>query len=79
MRRAHSRNEKDSRVRMDLAVVLGLEGRLPEAESLVKADLPPDDANARVAELKQLLSKKEAASDKSDDRAPDRARARAIN
>ena len=64
---------------MNLAVVLGMEGRLPEAESLVKADLPPDDANARVAELKQLLSKKEALSEKSADRAPERASGRAIN
>jgi Flp pilus assembly protein TadD len=56
-------------------VVLGLEGRVPEAESLVKADLPPDDAAARVAELKQLLSKKEASSEKS----ADHARGRAVN
>jgi Flp pilus assembly protein TadD len=73
LRRAQSRNEKDSRVCMNLAVVLGLEGRLPEAESLVRADLPPDDAAARVAELKQLLSKKEASSEKSADRARGRA------
>jgi len=73
LRRAHSRNEKDARVRMNLAVVLGLEGKLPEAESLVKADLPPDDATARVAELKQLLSKKAALSDKSAERARERA------
>jgi Flp pilus assembly protein TadD len=73
LRRAHSRNEKDSRVCMNLAVVLGLEGRLPEAEGLVKADLPPDDAAARVAELKQLLSKKEASSEKSADRPRGRA------
>jgi Flp pilus assembly protein TadD len=79
LRRAHSRNEQDSRVRMNLAVVLGLEGRLPEAESLVKADLPPADAAARVAELKQLLSKKQASSEKSADRAPERARDGAIN
>ncbi len=75
LRRAHSRNERDSRVRMNLAVVLALEGKQPEAESLVKADLPPDDATARVAELKQLLSKKEALSEKSTDRA----RGRAVN
>src|SRR5215475_2894000 len=73
LRRAHSRDAHDPRVRMNLAVVLGLEGKLPEAESLVKADLPPDDATARVAELKQLLSKKAALSEKSGDRAKGRA------
>jgi Flp pilus assembly protein TadD len=73
LRRAHSRNEKDARVRMNLAVALGLEGKQSEAESLVKADLPPDDATARVAELKQLLSKKAALSEKSADHAKGRA------
>jgi len=63
LRRAHSLQEKDPRVRMNLAVVLGLEGRIDEAEGIVKADLPPDDATAKVAELKRLLSKKSAASD----------------
>ena len=58
---------------MNLAVVLGLEGKQAEAENLVKADLPPDDATARVAELKQLLSKKAALSEKSTDRAKGRA------
>src|SRR6476659_6995970 len=52
LRSAHGRNEKDQRVRMNLAVVLGLEGRMPEAEGIVKAELPPDDATAKVAELK---------------------------
>src|SRR6478672_1079255 len=41
LRSAHGRNEKDQRVRMNLAVVLGLEGRMPEAEGIVKAELPP--------------------------------------
>jgi Flp pilus assembly protein TadD len=60
LRRAHGRSEKDPRVRMNLAVVLGLEGHIGEAEGIVKADLPPDQATAKVAELKRLLSKKEA-------------------
>ena len=73
LRRAHGRNEKDARVRMNLAVVLGLEGKQTEAEGLVKGDLPPDDATARVAELKQLLSKKSALSDKSAEHTKGRA------
>jgi len=53
--------DKDPRVRMNLAVVLGLEGRQAEAEAIAKADLPVEEANANVAELKRLLAHKEAA------------------
>jgi Flp pilus assembly protein TadD len=44
-----------------LAFVLGLQGRLAEAESIVKADRPPEEAAADVASLKRLLSRKEKA------------------
>jgi Flp pilus assembly protein TadD len=56
---AYEHAKTDSRVRMNFAVVLALEGRQAEAEELVKADLPPEEANARVAELKRLLIKKD--------------------
>src|SRR5881227_549530 len=59
MRRAHARNPADLRVRANLALVLGLEGKQAEAETIVKADLPPDQAAAKVATLRQLLSKKQ--------------------
>jgi Flp pilus assembly protein TadD len=39
--------------------VLGLQGRQTEAEILVKADLPPDQAAAKIAALRELLSKKQ--------------------
>ena len=67
----------DPRVRMNLAVVLALEGRQAEAEGLLKADLPPDDATANVAELKRLVSKKEASSERSGNRAPNAAKVQA--
>jgi Flp pilus assembly protein TadD len=76
LRRAHSRDEKEPRVRMNLAVVLALEGHQGEAESIVKADLSPDDATARVAELKRLLSKKEASSERSTRRGSDETKVR---
>src|ERR1043165_9841567 len=41
LRRAHARDGKNQRVRMNLAVVLALENRQSEAESIPKADLPP--------------------------------------
>ena len=53
-----------------VAVVLCLEGRQAEAENLVKADLPPDEANARVAELKRLVNKKDGKPERSASRAP---------
>jgi Flp pilus assembly protein TadD len=46
-------------VRQNLALVVGLQGRLAEAESIVKADRPPEEAAANVAYLKRLLSRKD--------------------
>ena len=68
--RAYEHAKSDPRVRMNFAVVLSLEGRQAEAENLLKADLPPDEANARVAELKRLLTKKDAKAERNASRAP---------
>jgi Flp pilus assembly protein TadD len=68
--RALEHAKTDQRVRMNFAVVLCLEGRQAEAENLVKADLPPDEANARVAELKRLVNKKDGKPERSASRAP---------
>jgi Flp pilus assembly protein TadD len=57
--RAYQRNQNNARIRANLALVLGLQGRQTEAEILVKADLPPDQAAAKVAALRELLSKKQ--------------------
>jgi len=59
LRRAHSQAGADQRIGTNLAFVVGLQGRVAEAEGLVKADLPPEEAAASVAALKQLLSRKE--------------------
>ena len=59
LRRADSRARGDRRVRTNLALVVGLQGRVAEAEGLVKADLPSEEASASVAYLKRLLSRKE--------------------
>ena len=58
MRRANSRADADQRVRLNLALVVGLQGRLAEAESIVTADRPAEEAAANVADLKRLLSRK---------------------
>jgi len=59
LRQAHSRAGNDPRVRANLALVVGLRGNMAEAEKIAKADLPPEEAAANVAQLKTLLSRKE--------------------
>lgn len=59
LRRAHSRAGSDARVRANLALVVGLRGNMAEAEKIAKADLPPEEAAANVAQLKLVLSRKE--------------------
>jgi Flp pilus assembly protein TadD len=68
--RAYEHAKTDPRVRMNFAVVLTLEGRQAEAETILKGDLPPDEANARVAELKRLLSKQDGKPERRASRAP---------
>ena len=60
LRRAHGLAKSDPRIRANLAMVLGLQGKVAEAESIAKADLPPEEAAANLANLKRLLSRKEA-------------------
>ena len=59
LRRAYASGRADARVRQNLGLVVGLQGRFAEAESIVKADLPPDEAQANVAYLKEMLSRKD--------------------
>src|SRR3979490_1819976 len=59
LRHAHGKAESDARIRTNLALAIGLQGRLTEAENLVKAGLPEDQATANVAYLRRLLSRKE--------------------
>jgi Flp pilus assembly protein TadD len=56
LRRAVSRPDADRRVRQNLALVVGLQGRFEEAENIARADLPPEEAAANIAYLRQLLS-----------------------
>jgi Flp pilus assembly protein TadD len=59
LRQAYTSTKADARVRQNLGLVVGLQGRFAEAESIVKADLPPEEAAANVAYLKQMLSRKD--------------------
>ena len=58
LRRAYATGKADSRVRQNLGLVVGLQGRFAEAESIAQADLPPDQAAANVAYLRNMLARK---------------------
>ena len=58
LRRAVAQPTVDPRVRQNLALVVGLQGRFKEAEDIARADLPPDEAAANVAYLRQMLAHK---------------------
>jgi Flp pilus assembly protein TadD len=58
LRRAAAQRPVDSRVRQNLALVVGLQGRFTEAEEIARADLPPEEAAANVAYLRQMLANK---------------------
>jgi len=56
LRRANARAGADKRVRQNLALVVGLQGRFQEAENIAKADLPTDEAAANVTYLRRMLA-----------------------
>jgi len=55
LRQAYANPKADARVRQNLGLVVGLQGRFAEAEDIVRKDLPPDEAAANVAYLKEML------------------------
>jgi len=56
LRTASARGASDRRVRQNLALVVGLQGRFKEAEEIARADLPPGEAAENIAFLKQMLA-----------------------
>lgn len=50
----------DSRVRQNLALVVGLQGRFDEAEKIASHELSPEQAQANVAYLRGMLSQQNA-------------------
>jgi len=56
LRQAAARPGADEKVRQNLALVIGLQGRFQEAETIARGDLSPDEAAANVAYLRQMLS-----------------------
>ena len=58
LRQAMARPDAAPKVRQNLALVVGLQGRFAEAEQIARADLPPAEAAANVAYLKQMLAQR---------------------
>ncbi len=50
----------DSRVRQNLALVVGLQGRFDEAEKIAAGELAPAQAQANIAYLRKILSEQNA-------------------
>jgi len=57
LKRAAAGQKVDPRVRQNLALVVGLQGRFAEAESIARADLPAEEASANVAYLRDMLTR----------------------
>lgn len=56
LRLASGQPGADARVRQNLALVLGLQGRFADAEAVSRQDLPPEEAAANTASLKAFVS-----------------------
>ena len=56
LRRAVAQPNADPKARQNLALVVGLQGRFAEAETIARADLPADEAAANVRYLRQMLA-----------------------
>jgi Flp pilus assembly protein TadD len=48
--------KSEPRLRQNLALVVGLQGRFDEARQIASADLPPDEVEANMAYLQKMLS-----------------------
>src|SRR6185437_2090418 len=56
LRRAAAQAGAEPKVRQNLALVVGLQGRFQEAEDIARGDLSPSEAAANVAYLQQMLA-----------------------
>jgi Flp pilus assembly protein TadD len=56
LRRANAQNSREPRVRQNLALVVGLQGRFQEAQEIASADLSPEEAAANLHYLRNMLA-----------------------
>jgi len=59
LRRAAANPQAEPKVRQNLALVVGLQGRFQEAETIASGDLSPGEAAANVAYLRQMLAQQQ--------------------
>jgi Flp pilus assembly protein TadD len=60
LRQAAAQPGANPKVRQNLALVVGLQGRFAEAEKIASADLPESEAQANVAYLRQMIAQQSA-------------------
>lgn len=60
LRQAVQHPAADSRVRQNLALVVGLQGRFDEARRIATAELAPQEAEANIAYLQEMLQQQNA-------------------
>ena len=60
MRSAAAQPGADSRVRQNLALVVGLQGRFDEAEKIASQEMSPEQAQANVTYLRSMLAQQNA-------------------
>ncbi|SON54408.1 bacteriophage N4 receptor, outer membrane subunit [Hartmannibacter diazotrophicus] len=56
LRRASVQPRANSRIRQNLALVLGLEGKFSEAEAVARNEINPDQAAANISYLKAMMA-----------------------
>ncbi|MGE0341296.1 MAG: tetratricopeptide repeat protein [Xanthobacteraceae bacterium] len=59
LRRAASNPRAEKRVRQNLALSLALQGKFDEAEKIAAGDLPPEEASANIASLRDMIRDQE--------------------
>jgi Flp pilus assembly protein TadD len=59
LRRALEQSESNPKVRQNLALVVGLQGRFPEAERIARAGLSEQEAAANVSYLKEMIAQQQ--------------------
>ncbi|MBV9558380.1 MAG: tetratricopeptide repeat protein, partial [Pseudolabrys sp.] len=63
LRRAAAQPGAETKVRQNLALVVGLQGRVSEAESIVREGLPAEEGAANAAYLREMLAQQQASGD----------------
>jgi Flp pilus assembly protein TadD len=59
LKQAASRPNPEPRIRQNLALVLGLQGKFQEAERVAADDLPPEEARANIAYMREMMKERD--------------------